>query len=1405
MAEQKTIVLNKGIRRTPTGSDVGELTECVNLIAKNGELVNAPTMTQVPGITIPDGYTLVYIHKTSEGDNYILTDGQGRLCYMRSGDADISKDVPDNIKDELYNQYVSQIDVNIKATKDEISSIQSQLASISLSTLSADQDKMDEFEERVDEIFLPYIRQYDSDNNIEQPTEEDKWSELSPNEKYRKLLNDYEGVIQGGLKNEPKDINPYSTEFSAWRWIKTSKGRYIGTCGGPKTSETNVDAHADNLTYDTNQKAYLYIQVKEKEYTTEMGDTYTSLVGEVIAGPFDANGNSKTYWDVEKNSNNKALLISDILSNYSEDDSIAVGTAYEDYSPTTGALYFGGTAEAFAKTSKDFYDIVMLVDEYYQYYYRVDNHDRESELRASLAQMQDNLANYLSDREAAMTAYNTALEEQTPVIPYITDSTYKQVTSVGNILCVNTIDGIHNCIFKDGNYTRQDLPLLDLQFRLQSELASVVSDRNITITAQSNTQDYVRADDKILFVGAKNDDDPVYGSVIGSGFLGADRHSYACDYEFRKPLEANRWFKIVLSTGNKKVTEEWHVWLYDENDVAIYATDMHREQDKWTLEKILDKQAAKLRIVYGDRFSGHVSQPTTKGITLNCDIYISDNTSRYGIERTLDNFTTIEGNINKFIKTQSVDKDKFMFPFFVRYAYKTNDGRYIYPSAPVLMQPNTGRVPFIIANNINDAVSKPQNSTFFDCNAFISSLEYRIISDEDAVRSLLLYKDIIKEIVIAVSAPIYTYDTDAVFDENKPMPFGIEHVEYGESRDRDYTISAVDGSTYSRKVSIWGRMAELIDRNGALHGDYICVKLPTLAKNKIEDNVKNSSNFYVIKSLSIDDLVKNYNALSFVPITLESGTLDGLLGRERITDNTITLHKYMPDVMIAYNSRLLLANLREVKYKGYNTGLMSSNLYSEKVWTHLNITDASDRTETLYQDENQNYYMNVHYGAIVEYTSDSIVRKQYRPIDMDEVNVGINGIRWFYYPYGLAKKVTIYRYRKGVSINMRNQYEDVHDLMRVTINLKEHPTLDGAYWFDNFNEVLFRDTISIETDANGNIIDSQSYDSDTRKMLGYEPITDDVVVHYNKIIQTEVSNPLTLDINSAEYIGNGKIMAIAPNTTALSQGQFGQHPVMCFTSEGMYALAIDGEGKITNKQPYSRDIIKGNTAPLLTDSSIIFATDSGLKMMSSRGIEDISSQMFGARENFPLGGILKEYDSIIPDDNVSFVSVLDGCKMMYDSVNKLIHVYSSRLSGVHYVMSLVSGEWSQMEGGAPNSVVVGYPYSIMQIAGSLYEYKETNNSTTIRKGLLLTREISFDNPFAMKMLHWIRLIRKSASSNCKIAVFVSNDRDNWMRLRSLKSHSYKWYRIAVFTQMTDVDAIEGIVCGVEARRVNKIR
>lgn len=88
--EHTNISLSYGIHRTPSIGHDGELSECVNLIPRAGELVNIARPGLVADIELPDGALLQCVHHITgdQADNYISYNAStGALYTQRPGDA----------------------------------------------------------------------------------------------------------------------------------------------------------------------------------------------------------------------------------------------------------------------------------------------------------------------------------------------------------------------------------------------------------------------------------------------------------------------------------------------------------------------------------------------------------------------------------------------------------------------------------------------------------------------------------------------------------------------------------------------------------------------------------------------------------------------------------------------------------------------------------------------------------------------------------------------------------------------------------------------------------------------------------------------------------------------------------------------------------------------------------------------------------------------------------------------------------------------------------------------------------------------------------------------------------------------------------------------------------------------
>ncbi len=105
------------------------------------------------------------------------------------------------------------------------------------------------------------------------------------------------------------------------------------------------------------------------------------------------------------------------------------------------------------------------------------------------------------------------------------------------------------------------------------------------------------------------------------------------------------------------------------------------------------------------------------------------------------NFDAIMASANKFVAQQATEQNKFIFPFFVRYALKLTDGSYARISEPILLVPNSGYVPFMY-----------YDSKGIKAYAFIANLQYAVISGIDEK-----WNDFIESVEVFCSSPIYPY------------------------------------------------------------------------------------------------------------------------------------------------------------------------------------------------------------------------------------------------------------------------------------------------------------------------------------------------------------------------------------------------------------------------------------------------------------------------------------------------------------------------------------------------------------------------------------------------------------------------------------------------------------------------
>jgi hypothetical protein len=699
--------------------------------------------------------------------------------------------------------------------------------------------------------------------------------------------------------------------------------------------------------------------------------------------------------------------------------------------------------------------------------------------------------------------------------------------------------------------------------------------------------------------------------------------------------------------------------------------------------------------------------------------------------------------VNSFIAEQSTGKGKFIFPFFVRYAYRLFDGSLSHHSAPILMLPSTWINPIVPSvGNIGET------SSTFKVFAVASQLDYQALISESSLAQLEKWEDVVKSVDVFISAPIYSYDQSGeVKCFNYRVASGSFYGKYG--RETDYKIHDI-GMLYQSE-----------------YGSEIqhSVSLPTKEYKDFCADIADCSQFYFLKSIDIKDLKRTRTAISIPESYLQS-----LVAKELMSDDYQTHDTLIPSFAKEYNARLNIANIKRRMFEGYDVASMVCYINKGDnedvgagdvaIWTDLNTSNGrylvnSSSSIGLAQDARVFPYL---------FYPDAIAtRMRVRPtlLDREEVTDGMIG---YYLPYKDAP-------------------------------LKPHAFLNGAVYFNGFpNEVAWDYPFTINT---------------------YTP--NPTVSLPNKIYTSEINNPFHFPLNGINTIGTGEIVGISTAAKALSEGQFGQFPLYAFATDGVWALEVSATGAYSAKQPITRDVCLSKDSITQIDSSVLFATDRGIMLLS--GSQSICiSDILDSAEPFALASLpqserlLVDFASLAASNAtyLPFREYVAGCRMIYDYVQQRVVVINPNCQYA-YVYSFESKAWGIMP-STLKSTVNSYPEALaMDGNNRLVDISKANTTTGIPI-FFVTRPIKIEAD-VLKTIDTIIQRGYFKRGHVKMALYGSRDLFDWFLVSSSADHylrgfrgtPYKYFRIAVIGALDHNESITGATIQFTPRQINQPR
>lgn len=759
----------------------------------------------------------------------------------------------------------------------------------------------------------------------------------------------------------------------------------------------------------------------------------------------------------------------------------------------------------------------------------------------------------------------------------------------------------------------------------------------------------------------------------------------------------------------------------------------------------------------------------------------------------------IMAKVNKFVAQETVNKGRFCFPFFVRYALRLFDGSLVYHSAPILMNPSTKAAPIVWWNRAKG--KKSYTEATCDLMLVAASLDYKVVRNSDSY-DLDDWSDIIKSIDVFVSKPIYTYDqngkitsfadTDNYTSKFIGRLYADNKDSVSSSKAEDKLLGAFSSKDFLDYYCEWS-YAYIYAMYYSSDRTYPATTfhLPEFTDGKVTETLKNTSTFYKLCSIEIADALADNKRKDIV---VDDEYLQSLVTREAMTDDYLTRDQLHADYSFGYNNRLNLAGLKRKPFCGFVAQSMFAYCDGRYNWqpngTTLNITMATFSTDeyqiAVYIKENGEEYAvksgTGYYGLFgMQLFNSSEMTSGGSTTHMSKHSWGC----YVFYPNPNAYKMVIYNYNSPC----------------YAIDLKAHEFLNGAFAVLDYELVREKNFTSLPS------VYPTEYDNSFPIEIA------------NKIYTSEVNNPFYFPLLGINTVGTGEIKGICSAAKALSQGQFGQFPLYAFTTEGVWALEVSSTGTYSARQPITRDVCINPDGITQLDSAVLFPTDRGIMLISGSQTQCISEAI---NSEFPfdatlLPGFTKLHamlghepttDKCLP--TLPFTQFLQQCRMIYDYVHQRVIVYAPGITYA-YVYSLKSQQWGMIFSNIA-SHLNSYPEALaVDNANNILNFSVPKTEQV--KSLYVTRPLKLEAANILKTIDSVIQRGLFRKGNVATALYGSRDLVNWHLVWSSKDHylrgfrgsPYKYFRIAGVATLKADENIFGASVQFTPRQNNQPR
>lgn len=984
----------------------------------------------------------------------------------------------------------------------------------------------------------------------------------------------------------------------------------------------------------------------------------------------------------------------------------------------------------------------------------------------------NNFTHYIViQHEASGTGYTVSWAKEdtlgtlTPILT-LSNETLVDVTAIGNMLIISSSAKMYYVLWKDGAYKLlgNSIPNVDIAFALSGDVVSkTYSNKNITSgPSYSKTPDEAwELSNEVPFTVKWSEGNNVQSDYADiSGVTLEANTDYAFSVKYTSSHADTNGYSLELSG------------LRSDNNTReiLFQKYMHDTTDRVKLTPTV--KYTELKVRYTSNL--HIAPTGSRGNTLV--IETGSAATKVALDKvianTSDNYTAMMSIMNSYVNKEATAKGKFIYPFFVRYGIRLYDGSYMHISAPILMVPNSGYVPFLsfdpksAAGNLN-----------INAYAFITALQMKVISTIDEK-----WQDIVEGVDVFLSQPIYPYNQGQAYDDSDNELFSYKILDSSADFNELSSLSqgclllnhnADEASKGYVQVNLYYILKQYYDFGGSAQSQWVVTQIAPKTEQEVRENVISTSNYYLVRSYKLSEL-QNFQS-GFADIDIKKDSLQSLVNHIQLKDELLSNRTVVSGNLYAYNNRLHVynASLRLPE----PTSVMRQNSYCS----------VFDNTYG-YSAELYVYLHNQQGTKVVQEHIDNLPFMIAYMISMP----------WFFYPDNNA-------YKAVIVFNSTDSSGFSSDSFHIELPLKKHDFLNGTYWMADKLDGLISDGV-VEGAAS-------------------VPTVNDVLQAPSTIYVSEVRNPFTFLAVSTVSVGCNNIIGLATAAKPLSTDKFGMFPLYAFTDNGVWALETSDTGSYTARKPITRDVCISADSICELESSVLFATDRGIMELSG-SVADCITDAIKTQFPFSFSGF-SNWEALISYYNTSktknekelakdtiqvlpFDTFLKGCRIINDYSNQRI-IFFNKDVRYAYVLSRQSLHWGMVQSDCVLTVNAYPRAQAIDAKGNLLDFGQTD--ATGITALLVTRPFAMGEPDIHKTI--TTLIQRGffRHGHVSTVLYGSVDMFSWYEvtssvneyIRNIEGQPYKYFRMVVVGKMEQDESLYGFSIEYQPRLTNQLR